>query len=103
MPDLLPWLALLLLGTVAACTTGDDAPSGGGPHPRTSERAAERERMVAEQIEARGVHDPLVLAALRAVPRHWFVPDGYQARPTTTGRCPSAPARPSASPSSWRA
>ncbi len=30
--------------------------------------------MVAEQIEARGVTDPRVLAAMRAVPRHEFVP-----------------------------
>ena len=33
-----------------------------------------RERMVAQQIEARGIADPLVLAALRAVPREAFVP-----------------------------
>lgn len=42
--------------------------------PRTQERADERRTMVAEQIEARGVGDPRVLDALRAVPRHWFVP-----------------------------
>ncbi len=34
----------------------------------------QRERMVADQIQARGVRDPLVLAAMRAVPRHRFVP-----------------------------
>lgn len=33
-----------------------------------------REVMVREQIEARGVRDPRVLAAMRAVPRHRFVP-----------------------------
>ncbi|MCK9239156.1 protein-L-isoaspartate(D-aspartate) O-methyltransferase [Desulfocurvus sp.] len=32
-----------------------------------------RERMVREQIEARGVRDPRVLAAMRRVPRHLFV------------------------------
>ncbi|HLK11542.1 MAG TPA: protein-L-isoaspartate(D-aspartate) O-methyltransferase [Candidatus Binatia bacterium] len=32
-----------------------------------------RERMVAEQLAARGVHDPRVLAAMRAVPRERFV------------------------------
>jgi protein-L-isoaspartate(D-aspartate) O-methyltransferase len=37
-------------------------------------REPERLRMVAEQIEARGVADPRVLAALRSVPRHLFVP-----------------------------
>lgn len=39
-----------------------------------AEFAAKRERMVREQIEARGVRDPAVLAALRAIPRHCFVP-----------------------------
>jgi protein-L-isoaspartate(D-aspartate) O-methyltransferase len=34
----------------------------------------QRERMVDEQIRARGVTDPLVLAAMRQVPRHLFVP-----------------------------
>jgi protein-L-isoaspartate(D-aspartate) O-methyltransferase len=36
---------------------------------------AMRERMVSEQIEARGVRNPRVLQALRDVPRHHFVPD----------------------------
>ncbi len=33
----------------------------------------QRERMVADQIEGRGVRDPLVTAAMRAVPREYFV------------------------------
>jgi protein-L-isoaspartate(D-aspartate) O-methyltransferase len=37
-------------------------------------QAARRERMVAEQIVARGVRDPRVLEAIRAIPRHRFVP-----------------------------
>jgi protein-L-isoaspartate(D-aspartate) O-methyltransferase len=35
-----------------------------------------RKRMVEEQIAARGVRDPRVLAAMEAVPRHLFVPEG---------------------------
>jgi len=35
-----------------------------------------RERMVAEQIEPRGVRTPSVLSAMRTVPRHLFVPPG---------------------------
>jgi protein-L-isoaspartate(D-aspartate) O-methyltransferase len=35
---------------------------------------AARARMVEEQIEARGITEPAVLAALRRVPRHEFVP-----------------------------
>lgn len=42
--------------------------------PRTEERAAERRKMVVDQIEARGVKDPAVIEAMRNVPRHWFVP-----------------------------
>ena len=37
-----------------------------------------RERMVQEQIAARGIHDEAVLAAMRMVPRHLFVPAGEQ-------------------------
>jgi protein-L-isoaspartate(D-aspartate) O-methyltransferase len=37
-----------------------------------------RERMVEEQIVARGVRDPRVLEALRKVPRHLFVPPAMQ-------------------------
>ena len=37
-----------------------------------------RERMIAQQIEARGIHDAAVLQAMRAVPREAFVMDGYQ-------------------------
>jgi protein-L-isoaspartate(D-aspartate) O-methyltransferase len=46
--------------------------------------------MVAAQIEARGVRDPRVLAALRRVPRERFVPDdqragAYEDRPMPIG------------------
>jgi protein-L-isoaspartate(D-aspartate) O-methyltransferase len=37
--------------------------------------AGRRETMVREQIQARGVQDARVLEALRAVPRHLFVPE----------------------------
>jgi len=45
-----------------------------------AERADERERMVVEQIEARGVRDRAVLAAMRRVPRHRFMPADVQPR-----------------------
>ena len=37
--------------------------------------ASRRERMVGSQIVTRGVRDALVLAALRKIPRHAFVPE----------------------------
>ncbi|WP_462325412.1 protein-L-isoaspartate(D-aspartate) O-methyltransferase [Desulfoplanes sp.] len=35
---------------------------------------ANRMTMVETQIESRGIHDPLVIAAMRRVPRHLFMP-----------------------------
>ncbi len=82
MPDLLQVLCLLLLGTLASCggenglppDARGTTPEAQGPGPRLAERLA----MVAEQIESRGLRDPHVLAALRAVPRHEFVPEHLQ-------------------------
>ena len=42
--------------------------------------AAARARMVADTIAARGVADPRVLAAMRKVPRHEFLPANVQSR-----------------------
>jgi len=42
--------------------------------------ARERDRMVAAQLDARGVHDPAVLEAMRRVPRHLFVDPSLQER-----------------------
>jgi protein-L-isoaspartate(D-aspartate) O-methyltransferase len=52
--------------------------------------AAARERMVAEQIAARGIRDARVLTAMREVPRHLFVPveevdHAYEDRPLSIG------------------
>ncbi len=38
--------------------------------------SALRERMVREQIEARGIRNPAVLGAMRSTPRHEFIPKG---------------------------
>jgi protein-L-isoaspartate(D-aspartate) O-methyltransferase len=51
----------------------------------------ERRVMTDSQIRARGVRDPLVLAAVNKVPRHLFVPDGlrssaYADEPLPIGR-----------------
>ena len=37
-----------------------------------------REQMVVRQLERRGVSDPEVLAAMRRVPRHRFIPDALR-------------------------
>jgi protein-L-isoaspartate(D-aspartate) O-methyltransferase len=51
---------------------------------------ARREKMVRQQIERRGIKDPLVLKAMRTVKRHEFVPadqtnNAYEDRPLPIG------------------
>ena len=58
-------LPLLLLATM--CSATDEG--------RQVDWSAERSRMVAEQMRARGISDPRVLAAIERVPRHLFVPE----------------------------
>jgi protein-L-isoaspartate(D-aspartate) O-methyltransferase len=48
--------------------------------PTSNEFSTERRQMVEQQIQARGVNDPAVLAAMRRVPRHAFVPDEWVSR-----------------------
>ncbi len=54
--------------------------AGGSQMTAEHAQTERRHAMVAEQIEGRGIHDPNVLAALRAVPRHLFVPAGLTDR-----------------------
>lgn len=62
---------VLVVGWLLAC----GAPAGDGTGSAAADdTTAARERMVAQQIAARGVADPAVLRAMRAVPRHEFVP-----------------------------
>lgn len=48
--------------------------------PTIAGRAEERNEMVDNQIETRQISDPNVLAAMRKVPRHRFVPDTYESQ-----------------------
>jgi protein-L-isoaspartate(D-aspartate) O-methyltransferase len=51
-------------------------------------QAARREQMVKTQLEARGIKDKAVLAAMRKVPRHRFVPALSQGRAYDDGPLP---------------
>jgi len=78
-------VALLVIG---ACTQISGSASAGPPG--AEDRAQERLHMVRKQIEARGVRDPRVLAAMRTVPRHRFMPKSqrsyaYDDRPLPIG------------------
>ena len=65
-------ITLAALFPLFSCRSG-----GEDKDPEATDRsfALMRERMVAAQIESRGVRDPRVLAAMRKVPRHLFVPE----------------------------
>ncbi len=104
------WFALLLAAAVSGCPKRESsdaagtnaapvevprapesaAGDGGALHPAFSERRGERERVVREDIAGRDIRDERVLAALRKVPRHAFVPelargDAYADRPLPIG------------------
>ncbi len=64
-------LLFVLAASLAARPAAAAEPDGFIPY------AEERSRMVEEQIEARGVKDKRVLAAMREVPRHEFVHEEY--------------------------
>src|SRR5262245_54533705 len=77
---LLPWL--MLVGAAATTCAGKFS--------STSNYEEQRERMVTEQILARGIKDSRVLDAMRKVPRHLFVPPeseamAYEDRPLPIG------------------
>lgn len=64
---------------VSGCSAKPALPGGSTVDPASGASGAEhdraREGMVRNQIEARGIRDPRVLAAMRRVPRHLFVPE----------------------------
>jgi protein-L-isoaspartate(D-aspartate) O-methyltransferase len=87
--------ALIALALAAACgpsaawaqpepevllESGASGATMGRPAFDDAPRAAEREAMVASQIQDRGVSDDGVLRAMRRVPRHEFVPDNAVSR-----------------------
>ncbi len=59
------------LGSTTTATTGQSSPTA-------DELSEERLSMVENQISARQIQDPLLLEAMKAVPRHRFVPDDLQ-------------------------
>jgi protein-L-isoaspartate(D-aspartate) O-methyltransferase len=70
-------LGILACALAAGCLPGSGETQ---PPPADPKMTAERERMVAEQIASRDVHDARVLAAMREVPRHLFVAEALRAQ-----------------------
>lgn len=58
---------------IVSCNRGRGADSSS----MDSYRQTERDRMVDQHIVSHGIHDPAVIAAMRHVPRHRFVPGEY--------------------------
>lgn len=71
-------VAVIVLLAVACTSEPPATTSYEALPPEQYDRGEERSRMVEEQIVGRGVTDPAVLEAMRAVPRHRFVGDEYQ-------------------------
>ena len=81
--------SLFLLTGCQSSPPGEDPPSEDGPA-ASENRDEDRRTMIKEQIEARGLQDPSVLAAMSAVHRHLYVPEplrdrAYEDRPLPIG------------------
>jgi protein-L-isoaspartate(D-aspartate) O-methyltransferase len=77
-------------GAVRACLTALSCLCYGEPVSALDDSSYEaaRETMVREQIAGRGIRDARVLAALRQVPRHLFIPAAERERAYTDGPVP---------------
>ena len=71
------WIAFICFSFVLVLCGKETLPSGDAGGCRPEQYSEERERMVREQIQARGVREPSVLRAMQAVARHCFVPRKY--------------------------
>jgi protein-L-isoaspartate(D-aspartate) O-methyltransferase len=87
-------VCFLVPGSAMPDAFGRDETDAGAPRLSSpdvqNEWEARRDAMVADQIAARGIADPQVLAAMRTVPRHEFVPESvrdaaYEDRPLPIG------------------
>ena len=72
-----------VLCTAAICAVGAvigscNSRGGHSVSPEEPDWEMQRKRMVSQQIEARGVKDPLVLESMGTVPRHLFVPENFR-------------------------
>ena len=78
-------VSIMLLCAGGSIVHAGCAGQGGGEEPDGAGRPADpfavaRAAMVAGQIASRGVSDSLVLAAMRSVPRHLFVPESLRSQ-----------------------
>ena len=72
------WLGLILIVATGCHRTPTSS----------SEFAAERQKMVEQQLKPRGIHDERVLAAMAKVPREEFVPENLRDKGYSDGALP---------------
>jgi protein-L-isoaspartate(D-aspartate) O-methyltransferase len=83
------WLRTLIPASVIVLVVSTLCKLGAFWQPASEEvQQARRLEMVASQVQARGVKDKAVLAALQKVPRHRFVPAVWQGLAYTDGPLP---------------
>jgi len=82
------WMTCVMLIPCLIVIPGCNGDSRGGPLFTDPTRQAERDRMVDEQIITRGIKDRAVLAAMRRIPRHRFVPGFYSSFAYNDGPLP---------------
>ena len=91
-------MAVFLLALIGGCATDGPRADNRDPANAMDQYAELRRRMVDDQLEGRDIRDPLVIAAMRKVPRHLFIPPGIvnaayddTALPLTSGQTISQP------------
>jgi len=71
-------LCATMISVVAILIGGCNSRGGQASESADPDWKMQREKMVSQQIEARGVKGPSVLESMRTVPRHLFVPENYR-------------------------
>ena len=71
-------LPLVLAGAILLVSPGGERTACAQTASGAADYAAQRKKMVAEEIEAAGVKDPRVLESMRTTPRHEFMPTNFR-------------------------
>src|SRR5262249_22819664 len=74
----LPYILAIVVSSLSGCGRIGGGQEVTAPVRDEAALTRDRQRMVAQQIAARGIKDPLVLAAMKEVPRHRFMPEALR-------------------------
>ena len=90
------------IAVLIAGTPFDQTARAQGQPSSAADYAAQRNAMVAKEIEAAGVKDPRVLDAMRKTPRHEFMPAAYRQYAYVDAALPIGDRQTISPPFSWR-